>query len=197
MAEQQLQEKLREAKAKIVSNSKDAHFAQSLIEELVGLQKQADIEPTEIFIPLTDIEKSYDLGAVKISKVKSGKYIFEAKGGMWTIVDMRMKGLYGSCEYLCGHLDHPSEDDEQRALNQTLCEAMLYAFQAPIFCALDQRILLEVTTKLVALFGQLAEELMPKIATPETEEDVKKNIAFENVNKAVDKIVNTPIPDTE
>ena len=39
----QLQQKLKEVKAKIKTNSKDAHFAEALIDELVGLQKQADI----------------------------------------------------------------------------------------------------------------------------------------------------------
>ena len=34
--EEQLQQKLKEVKAKIKTNSKDAHFADALIDELVG-----------------------------------------------------------------------------------------------------------------------------------------------------------------
>ena len=44
--EEQIQLKLKEVKNKIVTNSKDVHFANSLIEELVSLQKQADVVPT-------------------------------------------------------------------------------------------------------------------------------------------------------
>lgn len=195
--EEQLQSKLKEAKAKIVANSKDAHFAKSLIDELVGLQKQADIEPTEIHIALSDVEKSYDFDAVKLTKTKVGKFIFEAKGGMWTIVDMRMQALYGALQHICDYLDNPTTDKDADALEQTFRDATMYAFQTPILCSLDQRMLYDVIAKMLESFREYSEELMPKQATPETEDDIKANIELENQSKAFLDMANAPIPDIE
>lgn len=195
--EEQLKSKLKECKAKIVANSKDAHFANALIDELIGLQKQADIEPTEIHIALSDVEKSYDFDSVKLSKTKTGKYIFEAKGGMWTIVDMRMQSLYGACEHICEYLDSPSEDKETDELEQSLRDAMMYAFQTPILCSLDQRMLYDLMAKMLETFNAYATELMPKEPATETEADIKANIEFEQERKAVEELVNAPIPEID
>lgn len=197
MAEQQLQEKLKEVKAKIVANSKDAHFANGLIDELIGLQKQADIEPTEIHIAISDVEKSYDFDAVKLTKTKVGKFIFEAKGGMWTIVDMRMQSLYGACEHICEYLDNPSNDKDTDTLEQTFRDAMMYAFQTPILCSLDQRMLYDMMSQMLESFREYAEELTPKEATPETEEDIKANIDFERSGEVLEDIINTHVPNVE
>lgn len=197
MAEQQLQEKLKEVKAKIKANSKDAHFADALISELVSLQKQADIEPTEIFIPVADVEKSHDFGPAKLSKVKGGKYIFEAKGGMWTIVDIRMQSLYGVCEHIFENYENPNEDKEIQEMEESLRNAMIYSFQTPILCSLDQQMLFEVMAQAIKSFNEYAVRIMPQTATPETEEDVKKNIEFDSVQKAIEAAVNAPIPDVD
>ena len=73
----QLQQKLKEVKAKIKTNSKDAHFAEALIEELVGLQKQADIEPVELIVPSAEVEHTYQIDDVT-TLIKTAKgYLYK------------------------------------------------------------------------------------------------------------------------
>lgn len=195
--EKQLQEKLQEVKNKIIANSKDAHFAKSLIDALVALQKQASIEPTEIFIPTADIEKSYDFETTKLSKTRTGQFIFEAKGGMYTVVEMRMRSLYELCEHIVEYLDNPSNDTELNDMESSLRDATLYSFQTPILCSLDQRMLYEVIAKMIESFNEYATELVTQDLKPETEKDIKDNIEFDNSMKAVNEIINAPIPDTD
>lgn len=195
--EKQLHQKLKEVKNKIVANSKDAHFAESLISELVGLQKQTDIEPTEVIIPLADIEKSYDFETTKLSKTRTGKFVFEAKGGMYTIVEMRMRSLYELCEHIFEYLENPSDDKELDDMEGALRDATLYSLQTPILCSLDQRMLYEVTTKMIESFSEYATGIASQDLKPETEEDIKANNEFIDSAKAVGEIVNTPIPDID
>ena len=73
----QLQQKLKEVKAKIKTNSKDAHFAEALIDELVGLQKQADIEPVELIVPSAEVEHTYQIDDVT-TLIKTAKgYLYK------------------------------------------------------------------------------------------------------------------------
>lgn len=184
--EEQIQQKLKEVKSKIISNSKDAHFATSLIDELVGLQKQADVIPTEVFIPVSDIEKTHDFGATKLSKTINGKFVFEAKGGLYTIVDMRLQSLYTLCQSIFESIDNPPEDEVLKDISKDYATAISYIFQAPIFCSLDDNVLFDVATTLLQSFQKNVQSVLEKDLQPETEADIEANIAFDNAAKVLE-----------
>lgn len=184
--EEQIQQKLKEVKNKIVTNSKDAHFANSLIEELVSLQKQADVVPTEIFIPVSDIEKSHDFGATKLSKTVNGKFIFEAKGGLYTIVDIRLQSLYTLCQSIFDAMNNPPEDETLRDISKDYATAVSYIFQAPIFCSLNDNVLLDVATALLQSFQKNVQSVLAKDLQPEKESDVAANIVLDNAAKVLE-----------
>lgn len=197
---EQLQEKLKKVKAEIISNSKDAHFAQSLIDELMNLQSQASVETTEIYIRSADIVKAHDFGPTKLSKLRNGKFLFEAKGGLHTVVDMRMMPLYTTCSHIFDYIDNPSEDNDVDEMEQALRDATIYAFQAPILCSLDQGILYDVIAAMVRSFRERAERIIANASSsvkPETEADVESNIAFEHFSSAIETITDASINDNE
>lgn len=116
MAEQQLQEKLKAVKAKIVANSKDAHFAESLIDELVSLQKQADIEPVELIVPCAEVERKHQIDDVtSLTKTLRG-YLYKHGETSYVYVPFGPNQLYNAMVDFDALLSKPERTEEEDLL---------------------------------------------------------------------------------
>ena len=85
----------------IKTNSKDAKFADKLIDKLLSLKGQYDVEPTRLHIPEKDVIKEYDNDNIRIVKCKDC-IIWQQKGGHIVVVYPTMRAEY---EFLEGMLD--------------------------------------------------------------------------------------------
>ena len=85
----------------IKTNSKDAKFADKLIDKLLSLKGQYDIEPTRLHVPEKDVIKEYDNDNIRIVKCKDC-IIWQQKGGHIVVVYPTMRAEY---EFLEGMLD--------------------------------------------------------------------------------------------
>lgn len=156
--------------------------------------------PTEIHIPCSDILETIDLGEIKLSRTNSG-FLFEAKGGLQTFVHSR---FIDPCEMIRGVWDvHKSLEsgtfgDEETIKNaETFINAVLYSMQAPIFCSLDSAILYETMAAMLGSFRKYSETMLLQEGRPETEEDVKANVEFEQVSDGLQTIVGAELPDKD
>lgn len=193
MAEPQLQEKLKAAKAKIIANSKDAHFAESLISELIGLQKQADVEAVELIVPCAEVERKHRIDDVtSLAKATRG-YLYKHGETSYVYVPFGSNTLFSAMEQFDELLSKPSRTEEEDLLI-VMIQRMLQ-WHTVAFC--DEESLIESATAAVKILEGVVERYNISVSIPETETDIKANAEFEQERKAVDELTNAPIPDIE
>lgn len=193
MAEQQLQEKLKEVKAKIKANSKDAHFAEALIDELVGLQKQADIEPVELIVPCAEVEKTYQIDDVT-TLVKTPKGYLYKHGNLTAIwVPFGVNTLWQTMtefDGLLGKDERTEEEDIVISMVNRMLQWHTVAF-------MDAESLIDSAQASVKILNDAMERCKERINSKETQEDIKANTEFADASKAIENIANEPIPNVE
>lgn len=193
MAEQQLQEKLKEAKAKIKANSKDAHFADALIEELVGLQKQADVEPVEIIVPCAEVERTYQIDDVT-TLVKTAKgYLYKHGSLSYVWVPFGMNTLWQAMDELAVLLGK-EELTEEESVMVSMVNRMLQWHTVAFF---DAETLIDSANASVKILGDAIKRYESRVSTTETQDDIKANTEFENASKALEDMADAPIPNIE
>lgn len=74
---EELKKKLDEVKAQIKANSKDTHFADTLISELLSLKGQIDVEPLEFYVKSKDVIKTFDGESFELSYSSDGAWYRE------------------------------------------------------------------------------------------------------------------------
>lgn len=188
------EDKIKEIKAQLISISKDAHHAESLISELLRLQKQECEMNKLIDIPLSDVKETIDFGANALHRIAGG-YVWEAKGGMTTVVDWRMQSVVNMLAdvYKIHHAEDDS-DEHQEAFRPYI-DAVSIIMQAPIFSSLDARALFDNAASILRTFNEYTNEHYTNAeAVPESENDIRENIEAENMAKGLEALANTPLP---
>lgn len=193
MAEKQLQEKLKEVKAKIKANSKDAHFAEALIEELVGLQKQADIEPVELIVPCAEVEQTYQIDDVT-TLVKTAKgYLYKHGSLTYIWIPFGLNTLWQTMNELAELLGKPERTEEEDIMI-SMVNRML---QWHTVAFTDAESLIDSAQASVKILNDAIKRYEDRINPKETQEDIKANTEFAEASKAVENIANEPIPNTD
>lgn len=193
MAEKQLQEKLKEVKAKIKANSKDAHFAEALIDELVGLQKQADIEPVELIVPCAEVEKTYQIDDVT-TLVKTAKgYLYKHGSLTYIWIPFGLNTLWQTMnefEDLLAKEERTEEEDIMISMVNRMLQWHTVAFT-------DAESLIDSAQASVKILKAAKKRYEDRVNPKETQEDIKANTEFAEASKAVEDIANEPIPDID
>lgn len=173
-----IQEKIEDLKTQILGNAKDEKLAKKNLQKILKLQQQADIVPTEVFIPCSDIEGVYDLGCVKLSK-GNGLYIFEAKGGYKVIVNMNMQSTYQMCEYLYSLRDAKDED------SQSAANILFTVLQSPLVASLNQESALKIATVTLRCLNEISESVTSDDGAELMKENIKDNVSRDNLMQAI------------
>lgn len=193
MAEQQLQEKLKEVKAKIKANSKDAHFADALIEELVSLQKQADIEPVELIVPTAEVEHTRQIDDVTTLVKTVRGFLYKHGNTSYVWVPFGLNTLYSTMCEVDELLGKEKLTDEEGTII-SMVNRMLQWHTVAFY---DAETLIDSANASVKIFNDAVTRYESRIDPKENEEDIKANTDFENASKAVDEVANAQIPDID
>ena len=103
----------KDLRAQIKSLCNDTKFADELINKLISTQKQIDIEPTLVHIPVSNVIKTYDYGHFKIEDTKDG--IIFSSTGYKMIVRPIQQSLYGQLKaLLVWKEEYETFSDEQK-----------------------------------------------------------------------------------
>lgn len=189
-----IEDKIKDLKKQIVANSKDAEWAKKMLIQLTSFQKQSDTEAVELIVPVKEVKETIDFGAYTLKKTARG-ILFTAKGGLATFVELRMQSTYEMLDRVFYIHNNPAQDEETKELYKAYTDAVAYIMQAPIFCSLSEQTLFEVAATMLRCFNEYCTKNVDNAEIhEETEEDIKENIAFENMNKALEEIANAPIP---
>lgn len=191
--DEQLNQKLKEAKAKIVANSKDAHFAESLINELVGLQKQADIEPVELIVPTADVEHEYRIDEVTTLYKTTKGYLYKHGNLSCVWIPFGVNTLWQAINELAGLLGK-EERTEEEGVMVSMVNRML---QWHTVAFMDAEALIDSANASVKILGDAIRRWESHVSAKETAKDVKANTEFIQASNALEDMANSPIPNIE
>lgn len=198
MGRKELKAQLEEVKAKIKTNSKDAHFADALISELLSLKGQIDIEPTIVHILTSDIVDQLEGNTFSMIETKQGDAIYKVKGGYTIIADgARMSSLADTIKhYIRHHKEMDNMEGEELELAKLELEAVAHVLNTPMFAFSDIDLAYKIATDVVKWMSSTYEELVNKDLQPE---DREADAIYEDGMRAADDLVNimkeTEIPD--
>lgn len=181
----ELREKLDELKNLIKTNSKDAHYAETLISDLLSVHGQLKHEPTLVHVPLKDIEKEADGETFIMATTKDGKAIYHTRGGYTVIADSNYSSLFYTIYNLIDYINGSVElDEETSEILKGDTIATSYILSMPIFVMDDFEYK-------VQLFDNLVGYLNKKVAEAEQElqeETPEENREFQNAVDALNTL---------
>lgn len=178
MEKSELKQKLEETKSKIKTNSKDAHFADTLITELLGIDAKLKKSDMENSVILGDVEKEYDGGNFKITAFRDGSIMYHTTGGYTLIGDYRLVGLN---TVLRDFIDKMSDTSWGNTVNRENIEldlsANTYILNIPMFAFSDAQLKFELATKVIEYLNNLYKTATE---TELTEENIEDNKVFQD-----------------
>lgn len=182
-----LKSKLDEKIALLKSQCKDAHFFDSIMDEIISLKGQYDVVPTRIFVREEDLLEEYDYGSFKLSRFTTG-IAFHMIG-----YDFFVKP---SCQTLYKQLDSLFESkgeynaltQEQKDFYDVLFNATMDIIMTPPMCFCNETYYIDIATYICKRRNQLFEELGDTKLLPETEEDDKFMEEVQRMEKLKDSV---------
>lgn len=170
----------------IKTNSKDAKFADKLIDKLLSLKGQYDVEPTRLYIPEKNVIKEYDNDNLRIVKCKDC-IIWQHKGGFTFVVKPTMRAMY---EYLDGMLSMKDKYDELNQDEKNLYDASYFGMsvilQSPMFAVADDEFFVELATFVGDGVKKVSEKLLNQ---PLQEETPIENAEFETKMEVANELL--------
>lgn len=187
MDKKELNKKLNDVKKKIKANSKDAHFAEALIDEALSLKGQLGIEPTIVHIPTEDVVKTLKGDTFEMSLTKHGDAIYHVYGGYTLIADgQRMRSLANTiADYIINQDLVKDLDDKEKELYDLDLSATAYVLNIPILAFSDADLKYDLASKIVTWLRETYEKAMEQ---PLQEETREQDVAFESAAKAIEDV---------
>lgn len=169
-----LLDSLKEKRTQLVQNSKDASFANTLIDGLITIQKQLDVESTLIHVPVKNIIKEHDYNHFQLIETKDG-IVFKVAGYACLIRPMQ-QSFYG---HLYNLLDFKEKydglTDEEKEIYDDLFYRTSLILLNPLLCFADDEYFLKVSE----LISKEQERIFTKMSTMDLkEEDPEKDDQF-------------------
>ena len=187
MDKKTLNRKIGAVKKKIKANSKDAHFADTLIDELLSLKGQAGVEPTLVHIPVADVVKTFKGDTFEMSLTKHGDVVYHVFGGYTLIADgQRMRSLANTLTEYITHEEIEKEltDEEKEAFFNDM-EATTHVLNIPMIAFGDIDLKYELATVVVRYLRELYQAALDADLQEETRE---QDVAFEDATKALEEL---------
>lgn len=188
MDKKELKGKLDEVVAKIKVNSKDKHYADALVKELLSVKGQLDIEPTLIHLPVDDVVKKMESETFRIALLKSGEAVYHLKGGMDIVVQPKANSLYtflSNMIELQEELDNFTEEERKLLLDDIT--ASTYVLNIPFIAFGDLDFKYKLAEVVVNYLVSLQDEYLNDVELQDETPD--KNSIFEEAVMAFEEIV--------
>lgn len=190
-----LKSKLDEKIALLKSQCKDAHFFDSIMDEIISLKGQYDVVPTRIFVREEDLLEEYDYGSFKLSRFTTG-IAFHMIG-----YDFFVKP---SCQTLYKQLDSLFESkgeynaltQEQKDFYDVLFNATMDIIMTPPMCFCNETYYIDIATYIMKRRNQLFKELDERQLSSETiadEQFMDKIDLGEQLKESITKAVEDEI----
>lgn len=196
MDKKELKEKLKEVESLIKTNSKDSHYAETLISELKSLHGQLKHEPTLVHIPLDSVEKSINEDTYTMSITKDGKAVYHTKGGYTIICDSQYASLFDFIEmcidFINGKFEEELEDDHKNIIAGDIT-ASTYVLNIPLIAMGDVDFKYKVASSVIEYLNTALENAEKELQeeTPEEDKEFKGAVlAMEHIKEELNSEIN-------
>lgn len=187
MEKKEIKAKIDDIKAQIKANSKDAHFAEKLIGDLLSLKGQYEHQPTMVNVAMDDITGTLEGNTFTIYKTKSGDTGFHLKGGYDLVVKPTVESLNKS---LASFIDYKDEvekltEDEREWYENDLI-ASQFCLTIPIYAFADLDFKYKVANMYADYMLKVQTDLLDNVELQE--ETPEENKRFEEATKGLEEL---------
>ncbi len=187
MDRNEIKAKIEEVKAQLKSNSKDAHFAEKLIGDLLSLKGQYEHQPTMVHVAMDDILGTLEGNTFTIYKTKSGDTGFHLKAGYDIVVRPTVESMNKS---LATFVDYQKEMDSLSEKERERYEQDLVATQfcltIPMYAFADMDFKYKVANMFADYMLKIQHKLLDNVELQD--ETPEENKAFEQATMGLETI---------
>lgn len=187
MDRNEIKAKIEEVKAQLKSNSKDAHFAEKLIGDLLSLKGQYEHQPTMVHVAMDDILGTLEGNTFTIYKTKSGDTGFHLKAGYDIVVRPTVESMNQS---LATFVDYQKEMDSLSEKEREWYEQNLIATQfcltIPMYAFADMDFKYKVANMFADYMLEIQNKLLDNVELQD--ETPEENKAFEQATMGLETI---------
>lgn len=187
MNKKEIKAKIDDIKAQIKANSKDAHFAEKLIGDLLSLKGQYEHQPTMVNVAMDDIIGTLEGNTFTIYKTKSGDTGFHLKAGYDIVVRPTVESLNKS---LASFVDYQKEMDSLSEKEREWYEQDLIATQfcltIPMYAFADMDFKYKVANMFADYMLEIQNKLLDNVVLQD--ETPEENKRFEEATKGLEEI---------
>ena len=179
----QLKKKLQEKTKQLTAISKDAHFAESLIEDILSIKAQMCVEATELYVREKDVIEVFDFDSVCFKVCTTG-ILFHAKSGYTTWIEPRCRSLFGEIvemlkakkEILAlSEEERKNFDAEELDMREQYFNAWVHTLEMPVAASISPKILFDTAAAFLKSFREETDRMLNQPLHEETAQDLIDN----------------------
>lgn len=190
---EEIRKRIDEVKNLIKTNSKDAHHAEKLIDELITLDREKRHEATLVHIPMDNVSKTFKCDTFELCYTKQGEAVYRTFGGYTIICSSLFNALNSTIsemiDYLNGDVNTQELTEYEKEMIEYDYSVSTLLFHLPLH-ACDN---LDFKFKLRDLFEEYITNLQNKSNTDEPQEETYEQdaqfkdamIGMENVKEII------------
>ena len=191
-----MKKKLQEKTKQLTAISKDAHFAESLIEDILSLKAQMCIEATELYVREKDVIEVLDFDSVCFKICTTG-ILFHAKSGYTTWIEPRCRALFGEIvemlkakkEILAlSEEERKNFDVEELDMREQFFNAWVHTLEMPVAASVSPKILFETATAFLKSFREETDRMLKQPLHEENVQDLVENANAQQAEELLDGI---------
>lgn len=192
MEKNKLEEKIRTLKKQIETNSKDAHFAKSLVDELLSAKAQLCAEPIELNVGTkVDEFKGETFAIVKTDR----GCLYHEYGGYNIFVTPSQPCLYTTLvDYVDNKDTYFELTGEEKDVFEMNLSAVAYCLSVPKFCFSDVEFTYDIAKKVIEFLRKSYEKAMEEPLQEETieqdEQFKEATLGLENIKEEIKNLEN-------
>lgn len=185
----EIKKKIDEIKAQIKANSKDAHFADTLTNELLSLKGQLDVEPLELNVG----KRIDDFSGETFEIVKTDRGImYHEFGGYTLFTTPTNEALYVMlADYVNNKGEYEKLEGEEKEIFELNLSAIAYCLTVPKFAFSNVDFTYDIAEKVIKFLNKSLEDAMNADLQEETiaedEQFKQATLALEDIKEQIKK----------
>lgn len=189
-----MKKKLQEKTKQLTAISKDAHFAESLIEDILSIKAQMCVEATELYVREKDVIEVFDFDSVCFKVCTTG-ILFHAKSGYTAWIEPRCRALFGEIvemlkakkEILAlSEEERKNFDTEELEMKEQFFNAWVHTLEMPVAAAISPKILFDTAAAFLKSFREETDRMLNQPLHEETTQDLIDNANAQQAEELLD-----------
>ena len=178
----------------LVAISKDAHFAESLIEDILNLKAQMCVEATELYVREKDVIEVLDFDSVCFKICTTG-ILFHAKSGYTTWIEPRCRALFGEIVEMLkdkketlalSEEERKNSDSEEIDIKEQFFNAWVHILEMPVAASVSPKILFDTATAFLKSFREETDRMLTQPLHEENVQDLIDNANSQQAEELLD-----------